>query len=379
MLRESSRHRHASLVGARGVERRGATIVIVAIVMVVLFGFTAFAIDFGRAYLSQAQLQTGADAAALAGAYELMNETDFGEDSAVAMAVRNKVQAVSPNVVSVEAGFWDDDARTFTPATWTTPGVNAVRAVTGHQMGYTFARVMGFTNIDLTKPAVAAVGSATFAQCVKPWGIPFQVLAYAAGRPDWATNNSDLTAAEIENLINNRIELQFKLGSKNDESGTFYDVNNNVHIPGNFRALALDGNGANVYRDAIAGTNCSGSIRVDATVMTEPGNMVGPTEQGVSLLCLGHQGASSGTCPPPNNQVLLPIWDDPGSGNGRVPAKVRYVGAFEISRWGCEQPSCKGPNEAKGSVYGYITAFDHVNAGGFQVKPGLAAVTALVQ
>src|SRR5690606_1104268 len=104
----------------------------------------------------------------LAGAFELRNRSyATGYDSAYAMALRNDVQVVDPDVLNIDAGFWDDDTRTFTAGAWDDAGINAVHARTGHQMAYTFARVMGFGSINLAKPAIAAVGSASFAECMK--------------------------------------------------------------------------------------------------------------------------------------------------------------------------------------------------------------------
>ena len=47
--------------------RRGATIVLVAILMTVIIGFAGVAIDLSRLYVMRAQLQTTADATAIAG------------------------------------------------------------------------------------------------------------------------------------------------------------------------------------------------------------------------------------------------------------------------------------------------------------------------
>ncbi len=47
---------------------RGATAVIVTLLLVPLLGFAAIAVDVGALYAERARLQTAADAAALAGA-----------------------------------------------------------------------------------------------------------------------------------------------------------------------------------------------------------------------------------------------------------------------------------------------------------------------
>jgi Flp pilus assembly protein TadG len=57
--------------------QRGQAIVLVALMILVLFGFVGLAIDGGRAYLDRRQLQASADAAALAAAYTYMNTRDY--------------------------------------------------------------------------------------------------------------------------------------------------------------------------------------------------------------------------------------------------------------------------------------------------------------
>jgi hypothetical protein len=58
-------------------DERGAAAVLVALLMVVLLAFTAFAVDVGRLYAEKAQLQNGADSAALGIAQICSgNETD---------------------------------------------------------------------------------------------------------------------------------------------------------------------------------------------------------------------------------------------------------------------------------------------------------------
>ena len=55
-------------------KRRAATVVLVAVVVPVLIGFTALTVDVGYLYNVRTQLQTTADAAAHAGAVLLPNE-----------------------------------------------------------------------------------------------------------------------------------------------------------------------------------------------------------------------------------------------------------------------------------------------------------------
>lgn len=63
-------------LGGRGKEERGAVSILVAILMVVLLGFVALAVDVGLMYAEKAQLQNGADAAALSIAQSCANDPE---------------------------------------------------------------------------------------------------------------------------------------------------------------------------------------------------------------------------------------------------------------------------------------------------------------
>jgi uncharacterized membrane protein len=52
-------------------QRRGSILVLAAAVLVMVFGFTAFAVDMGYITLTKAQLQKTADSAALAATVEM--------------------------------------------------------------------------------------------------------------------------------------------------------------------------------------------------------------------------------------------------------------------------------------------------------------------
>lgn len=58
--------------------QRGQAIVLVALMLTALFGFLGLAIDGGRGYLDRRHLQGSVDAAALAAAYDYMNNRDYG-------------------------------------------------------------------------------------------------------------------------------------------------------------------------------------------------------------------------------------------------------------------------------------------------------------
>jgi Flp pilus assembly protein TadG len=65
--------------------QRGQAIVLIALMIVVLFGMVGLAIDSGRAYLDRRHLQAAADAAALGAAYTYMNTADYSQSEQIAV------------------------------------------------------------------------------------------------------------------------------------------------------------------------------------------------------------------------------------------------------------------------------------------------------
>src|SRR5581483_5116852 len=97
-------------------ERRGTTMVLIMLVMVVILGFAAFAIDVSGMYAYRAELRRAADAAAHAGALELTKQGfNTADNVATTFANNNQVAGQNPVVDSIEYGTWDPAARTFSP------------------------------------------------------------------------------------------------------------------------------------------------------------------------------------------------------------------------------------------------------------------------
>ena len=130
---------------------RGASAIIVAILMVALLGFAAISIDVGRIYWERAQLQNGADAAALSIALDCSKgKCAAGEATAPEFANNNAndthteikhITYPSPGTVRVETG--------------------ALSAAGEKSLGLTFARVFGFDETQVNAYSVAAWGGPT--------------------------------------------------------------------------------------------------------------------------------------------------------------------------------------------------------------------------
>ncbi len=156
----------------RAPERRGATLVLVAVLIVVVGGMAAFAIDLARVYSGVSELQTGADAAALAAAERLQNvPTTDHTNATIAFAANNAAfgSALTLAGADVEPGFWNPDASTFTGATWAT--ANSVRVTANRSTGLSFGRLLGIASLTPRRRAIAWIGNQATRDCIKPWGI----------------------------------------------------------------------------------------------------------------------------------------------------------------------------------------------------------------
>src|SRR5215471_12447037 len=94
---------HSSITSSRELlqrlrrDRRGATILLVAIAFPVLIGFAALGVETGLWYAIKRQDQSAADAAALAGAYEVAAGQKDGESSVYANICAKVQSAATAN------------------------------------------------------------------------------------------------------------------------------------------------------------------------------------------------------------------------------------------------------------------------------------------
>lgn len=137
----------------------------------------ALAVDIGHLYLAQAELQTAADAAALAGAGSLLPQGSTAPNwsaasaagaSAVALNTSEGVTLRDSNPTSVKTGYWNVTGNPAgLQATTITPGNNDTTAVqvtvsraaglNGGPVSYFLAPVFGMNNGPVSATAVAMV------------------------------------------------------------------------------------------------------------------------------------------------------------------------------------------------------------------------------
>lgn len=360
--------------------RRGVTLVLVALLITVLTGLTAFAVDFSRIYSARAQLKVAADAAALSAVTDLgRGEPDEAVADARALLLRrtNLVELhtltdADMSAADIEPGRWDFQTRTFTPGAWS--AANAVRATARYTANWTLARIFGVTQKGLSTASVAALGSPVRSHCFKPWAIPYTNVLATLGRPATDTGYR-LSSDDIATLRDNQVPMVFKITTGTVDGGS--GLVGPTIINGSFYAVRFppvqfaDGtpgnptSGGNEYRQAIADLGCTntGAAAVGDWLDIEQGNMIGPTQQGVGDLCGG-----TGKTFPCSAQIVVPIWNSRSTASGSTWIQVLYIGAFKLTGFD------------DGVVSGHLVALATPgSAVGFTPFPGPVTTPALVQ
>jgi Flp pilus assembly protein TadG len=145
---------------------RGQAIVMVALIIVVMFGFLGLALDGGRGYLDRRQMQASVDAAALAAAYNYMNTSDYAqaEQAATGQYANNERLYMTPTcsgygTVSVACVFGDATSQTLALSVASHSIAGVTFSATGvHQVPYTIMQVLNAgtaMTIGATATAVA--------------------------------------------------------------------------------------------------------------------------------------------------------------------------------------------------------------------------------
>lgn len=160
-----SKHESRRPVGFQVLgDERGGTLVLVAVVLIALFGFAAIAVDVGMGYTAKGEAQRAADAGALAGAsafLELLAAAAVveAEDRAYDFALRNDIRNIPVDSPEVTVQVIPDSSK--------------VRVWVERQgIGTWFARLIGFDELTVLAMAAAQATEAGSARCLKPIAMP---------------------------------------------------------------------------------------------------------------------------------------------------------------------------------------------------------------
>jgi Flp pilus assembly protein TadG len=357
---------------------RGAILVQTLIAFIGLTAFSAFVVDYGVLWSARRQAQNAADAAAMAAAVSLgfVDADDEGRARTAALdaAARNLIWGSAPDITGADV--------TFPPCPVGAPGAGTNTCVRvdvfrnqrsgGNPLPTIFGNLVGVTNQGVRATATAQVMFGNATNCVKPFAIPdkWTELRNNQGPAGWDPTDSFERYVQNGNnrgTLLNPADVYTPPAGNNNGSG--FDVQadyglqltikagnpNQAIQPGWYYPVVInpiEGPGGNNYRNNIA--SCDPTvIRKDDVLTMEPGNMVGPTAQGVGdLIALdptatwspsannGRGGISGGCMSSPSNPcalsprvVAVPVFNpdtwDLGPSQGRSTVTVtRVVGMF---------------------------------------------------
>jgi len=304
--------------------------------LVAIFAFAVLAIEASILMTTRTQLQAAADASALAGATGLV-AGDQAEATlrAINFASYNRATQVGYDPVNI------------TPADISFPQDGFIRVrthrtrATGDPIQGYFLRVINPASdnlAEMTAVAMASVIDVCGSRCVRPWAIP--------DRWDDANANGIFDTGETYDAITTGYQapadvgapIVLKTGNPQQaiEPGIFYPVD---YPPLNKYPGEDPLTGGDWYRQWIS--ECSPYlIEPGDELQLEPGNMVGPTMQGIDELILADPNATwdAGSKSVINSAYgmsprigLVPLFDPtlpPTSGRNSV--TVTKIGAFFI-------------------------------------------------
>lgn len=247
--------------------QRGTVVVLLAISLGVLLLTAGLALDMGHAFLNKTRLQNSVDAAALAAAKTL---DDTGN---TVLATAEAIQAFGFNAAAAGNG---EMARAY-------GGNNGIQVTVEYS-----ATLPPFAPGAANGPyvRVRAVGFVLPAWLVQVGGV-FEKEVAAAAVAGPRTLNSGSTVCNIAPMMvcgNPAAGAPGQFG---------YALNSPVVLkkasqggqapvgPGNFQLIRLNGNGASVVRENLAGSY-EACIAGGSSVETQPGNEAGPVAQGLN-------------------------------------------------------------------------------------------------
>ena len=337
-------------------DERGMSMVFVGVGFMAFLAATTLAIDVGMFMTARSQAQNAADAGALAGAISLLYD-DYDNRSASGPAVQSSIAAAHENdVISADVSVLPADV-TFplSPS-----GLNNRVRVHVYRTGARsnpvptmMGRFFGVSQVNIDAVATAEASNANAMTCVKPFTIPDRWLeggtrlseaddTYDSTQDRYIPSGPNYTGYNAER--DKGMELMIRAGTGNNIQPSFYF------------SYAIGGiTGGDEYRWNIA--NCNTTLMGWGDLLVaEPGDMVGPTMQGVDDLIDQDPDARwdddldkpVSTMYPSPRVVGIPLYDpeyyDTGKRSGRnADLKIaNYLGFFIERRQG-------------NNVYGRIT------------------------
>lgn len=243
---------------------RGQFLIIFALGLVVVLGFTALAIDAGLLYEDRRHLQNTADAAALAGAAELPGDPTAAKARAEDWVLKHGLTTGDIKTIEVRSGLAANDT---------------VYVEVEQEFGWLFARVLGMTTSQVGGKAAARIGSYAGGSDFVPWSLLSSDTACldGSGQPMYGSS------------------CVVKVGAGDATTGWYgaLDADGTGGGSKEYWDNIVDGEVDWTY--CIAGDPAPDCAGAHTTIDPLNGNKVGPTDKGIQdRLAQGAQCDSSG-------------------------------------------------------------------------------------
>lgn len=282
--------------------RRGATLPLVALMMVALLSIVAVVVDLGMLFAARGDVQRAADAAALAGAstyMEVAPDPEVAESRARDWGTRNHLFNRPIAAGEIQVGVDDPQM--------------SVSVVIQRTLPLTFARIFGRDQATVSAFATARVTNTGSSTCIRPFGIP-----------DGGFDQSS---------IGDKVLLWESSGGGNNSAG--YDAFALVGNP-----ASNNGVGHDIYH-MLVDTECAADqVSVGDSIPAKPGNnTLGNVKQGVKVLAdldpltWSEDGPYNGFNRPDwesDPRVALVPTYDPGTYTGTWGGRVTVTGFVRV-------------------------------------------------
>lgn len=204
--------------------KEGSSSILLLFITIVIMSLMTLTVDAGLLYIEKGKLQNTVDSVALAA----MSQYSKGQESMLAEAYKySDLNGFPAEELSLDI---TENSRRIT--------VTANKSVS-----LFFARLFGRSSADVSARAIAIVGPITSVKGIRPFGVDMQEFIFAT-------------------------PYDLKEGGGGGTTG-------------NYGALSLGGSGASNYKTNLINGYNDSVLKVGEVIETEPGNMNGPTLDGI--------------------------------------------------------------------------------------------------
>ena len=352
--------------GPRLRNRKGAITVLVGIMMVTLLFFAAIAIDASRIFATKNQMQAMADAAAMAGAIQMLRDSSTAGDTALVYAERNGLSLATGDQFDTTRGVWNALAGELVPG----DPADAIRVDIVHRVPFVLAQVFGNSFIDLRSSATAWSSAPVVESrgCVKPLALPYSyVRDKLPGAPSSELSQDDIRELRSKSPV--ELEGEFEMARRRDT-----DLANKyfaVDLPPEKRANGETPEASQGSYQQYVGQCKTTAVRPGDDVRVERGSRREATVQGLHDMCQapissggmgGRFDLAAGVCYVGGSAAGMPIrvtfWDNAPAFDGTNISSltVKMVGAFVVTNISTAKDSTdEDPLDSKATLKGYLT------------------------